>query len=402
MDKINFLYNESAILGSGYMCTRGLREEFNKQGTLNYAFDSFGGEFLDKEKFQESPIFYIRGFLQGRMPYIEAGGNQFKSTLQSESFYTRHGKMDVSSTMIREREKYFGLFITFAESDTNIYSVPTVWMPSWADVTVLNDVAPPESDKLAFIGGISGREDWLNKDKHKIIHHQQSQLHKDPFINAQRYSQLMNKFKILVAPPGRMFNSMTGRVFEIMACRRLCLAYVNPDTMFKHMELFVDGEDYVTWTTFDEMVDKYKFYIERPDELWRIATNGYNKVRQYNNQELAAQFIYEQTINASQGIKVGSSMRIEERMVRRNQEDIIEIGSALETFYDSPAGTIVRAMVNAITTRQFIEIEDNRISADRKLGRAEGLSILITDIELAIDDMKRLTVELKEDQRLEE
>lgn len=303
-DKINFLYNESMMLGSGYMCTKGLAEEFDRQGVLNYAFNHVGKDFLDVKRFQECPIFYIRGFLQGRLPYLEAGGTQFKSTLQSESFYTRHGKMDTSSTMIREREKHFGLFITFAESDINMYSVPTVWMPSWGDITMLDDLYPPETDKLGFIGCIAGREDWFRQDKHKIIDHRQTELSRDPIVNAQRYTQLINKYKILVAPPGRMFNSMTGRVFEIMACRRLCLAYINPDTMFKHMELFKDGEDYVTWQTFDEMVDKYKYYLEHQDEMWRIATNGYNKVRKYNNQEQAAKFIYEMTINASKGEKV--------------------------------------------------------------------------------------------------
>lgn len=92
-------------------------------------------------------------------------------------------------------------------------------------------------------------------------------------------------------------------------------------------------------------------------------------------------------------------MKIEERMIRRNQEDIIEIGSALEKFYNGSAGTIVRAMVNSITTQQFTNTEDNQTSADRRLGRAEGLSLLITDIELAIDDMRRLNTEFKEDQR---
>ncbi len=90
-------------------------------------------------------------------------------------------------------------------------------------------------------------------------------------------------------------------------------------------------------------------------------------------------------------------MKIEERIVRHNQEDIIEIGSALEKFYNGSAGTIVRALANAITTRQFTGIEDNHTSADRKLGRAEGVALLITDIELAIDDMKRLIIENKEE-----
>lgn len=94
-------------------------------------------------------------------------------------------------------------------------------------------------------------------------------------------------------------------------------------------------------------------------------------------------------------------MTIEERLVRRNSEDIIEIGSALEQFYNSPAGTIVRAMSNAITYEQFISTEDNLTPADKKLGRAEGVSILIHRIELAIDDMNRLNAEIKEEQKLE-
>ncbi len=302
-DKINFLYNESSMLGSGYMCTKGLREEFDRKGVLNYAYDTVGGDFLNEEKFREYPIFYIRGFLQGRMPWVQAGGDQFKATLQSESFYTRHGKIDPSSTMIREREGLFGLFITFAESDLNIYKVPTVWMPSWADITVLDDLAPPEYEGLGFVGNLGGREDWYKQDRHKIIVHKNTELHRNPLVNAQRYTQLMNKFKILVAPPGRSFNSMTGRVFEIMACRRLCLAYVNPDTMFKHMEMFKDGEDYVTWTTYDEMVQKYEYYSNNPDEAWRIATNGYNKIRKFHNQELAARYIFEQTVGAARGEK---------------------------------------------------------------------------------------------------
>ncbi len=52
------------------------------------------------------------------------------------------------------------------------------------------------------------------------------------------------------------------------------------------------------------MVDKYKYYISHPDEMWRIATNGYNKVRKYNNQETSARFIYEMTTNAAKGEKI--------------------------------------------------------------------------------------------------
>ena len=301
-NKINFLYNESMQLGSGYMCTKGLAEAFKRIGVLNYAFNTTGPEFLKEEEFQKFPIFYIRGFLQGRMPFVTAGGTQKKITLQSESFYTRHGKMDSSSGMIREREKLFDLMITFAETDVNLYKIPTIWMPSWADITVLDDLYPPQYDKLGFIGGMPGREDWYRQDKNKIIMHKQTELHRDPLINAQRYTELICKFKILVAPPGRFFNSMTGRTFEILACKRLCLSYLNPDTMFEHMKLFEDGVDLVYWSTFEEMEEKYNYYLKHTDEAAQIAENGYNKVRKYFNQDIMAQFIADNMIALANGV----------------------------------------------------------------------------------------------------
>lgn len=299
-DKLSFLYNESMMLGSGFMCTRGLAEAFKRIGVLGYAFNTTDGNtFIDEKEFQKYPIFYIRGFLQGRAPFVTAGGSQFKATLQSESFYTRHGKLDGSSIMIRSREKLFDLMITFAETDLNLYKIPTLWMPSWADITVLDDINPPEYDKLGFIGGLPGREDWYSQDKNKIIMHRQSELHRDPLVNAQRYTELINKFKILVAPPGRFFNSMTGRVFEILACKRLCLAYHNPDTMFMHDKLFEDGVDLIYWHTFEEMEEKYHYYIKHEDEARAIAENGYKKVREKYNQDVMARFIADKVLEAA-------------------------------------------------------------------------------------------------------
>jgi hypothetical protein len=290
IDKINFVYNDPAMLGSGYMATRGLMEAFKRIGVLHYAYNTTGKEFLNKEELQRFPIFYIRGFLPGRGPLVSAGGNQFKATLQSESFFTRHGKMDSSSTHIREREGLFDLMFTIAETDTNLYRIPTLWCPSWADITVLDNIAKPIYDELGFIGGMPGRMDWYKQDKGKVIRAFQTELSRDPFENARRYTEAINKFSILVAPPGRFFNSMTGRVFEIMACNRLCLAYVNPDTMFEHMKLFEDGVHYVTWQTFDEMVDKFKYYREHEDERVRIALRGYHRVREFHNQDIMARF----------------------------------------------------------------------------------------------------------------
>ena len=129
--------------------------------------------------------------------------------------------------------------------------------------------------------------------------HRQSELHRDPLVNAQRYTELICKFKILVAPPGRFFNSMTGRSFEIMACRRLCLSYLNEDTMFEHSKLFQDGVDIVYWKTFEEMEEKYHYYLNHPDEAAIIADNGYNKVRKLYNQDVMAKFIADKMLEAA-------------------------------------------------------------------------------------------------------
>lgn len=290
IDKINFIYNEPAMLGSGYMATRGLAEAFKRIGVLHYAYNTTGKEFLDPEALRAYPIFYIRGFLPGRGPMVTAGGDQFKATLQSESFFTRHGKVDSSSTHIREREKLFDVMFTIAETDLNLYSIPTIWVPSWGDINVLDDMHPPIYDELGFVGQLAGREDWFNQDKHKIIKHHPTVNTGDVLENARLYTSHICDFSILVAPPGRMFNGMTGRAFEIMACNRLCLCYLNDDTMFKHKELFKDGEDIVYWRTFDEMVEKYEYYKRNESERLRIARSGYDRVRQYHNQDVRARF----------------------------------------------------------------------------------------------------------------
>lgn len=78
-------------------------------------------------------------------------------------------------------------------------------------------------------------------------------------------------------------------------------------------------------------------------------------------------------------------MNIEERMVRREPEDIIEIGRSLEDFYNSAAGSILRAMVNGrVSLEAKMHREGSKIKPGRALGRIEAYQQLLDDIELAI------------------
>jgi hypothetical protein len=88
--------------------------------------------------------------------------------------------------------------------------------------------------------------------------------------------------------------------------------------------------------------------------------------------------------------------KIEELLVERNPQSIIEIGQILEKFYNGQAGTIFRAMVNGRIKEQVSQLDDIKTNADRRLGRAEGIQMIQDDIELAIQQMHSLTMPQKE------
>lgn len=92
-------------------------------------------------------------------------------------------------------------------------------------------------------------------------------------------------------------------------------------------------------------------------------------------------------------------MKIEERMLRRNPEDLIEIGRCLGDFYNSPAGSILRAMINGrVNLEARDHLEDDRIKPSRVLGRIEAYNQIINDIELSISQYHSLIQPLPEDQ----
>lgn len=95
-------------------------------------------------------------------------------------------------------------------------------------------------------------------------------------------------------------------------------------------------------------------------------------------------------------------MNIEERMVRREPEDIIEIGRALDAMYNGSAGAVIRAMVNGrISLEAKQHREGSPIKAGRALGRIEAYQTLLDDIELAIAQYYSLTKPLPESEQEE-
>lgn len=291
MKKINLVYHTPMQLGSGYFGSEGLKRALENNGLLDYGYNQNGGDFLDEERLKSSPIFFVRGFLYGRMPIVARAGNQFKACWQSESYYTRHGDKDSSTQAAEDNQNHFNMMFTCADTDLDMYKIPTYFLPSWIDTTVIRECGRPEIHGLGFIGGREGREDFLDQDKTGIINIKRTKLSGNATNTVDALAQLISKFEMLVSPPGRCFNGMCGRAWEIMGCNRLCFQWLNEETMFRSSKFFKDGEDIVYFKTFDELVEKYKYYLAHSSESRRIAANGCHKVRTYHNENVRVKYI---------------------------------------------------------------------------------------------------------------
>lgn len=133
---LNYVYKTFPHLGSRYTETYGLEQELKRSGRLGYSVN-VSDTFVDEDKLKMYPALYMRGGMAGMGPHVLKAGNQFKVSIESESYYSRQGKVDAPG--IKDRLKDFGLVITFAESDVDIYGRPTVWMPAWADTYKYED-----------------------------------------------------------------------------------------------------------------------------------------------------------------------------------------------------------------------------------------------------------------------
>lgn len=93
-------------------------------------------------------------------------------------------------------------------------------------------------------------------------------------------------------------------------------------------------------------------------------------------------------------------MTIEERMVRRDPQDLIEIGQTLEAFYMSDAGAIIRAIVNGRVSHEArVHADGSRIKPSRALGRIEAYQTLLNDIEISISQYHDLVRPIPEERQ---
>lgn len=73
-----------------------------------------------------------------------------------------------------------------------------------------------------------------------------------------------------------IYTGIPLRAFDIMGCGGFLISDFQQD----FSEFFTAGDDYVFYTTQEDLMQKISYYLEHEDERKKIAQNGYEKVRE--------------------------------------------------------------------------------------------------------------------------
>lgn len=344
----------------------GFMNALKKNNLLHYHYDANGAEPLNKKKLIEYPILCVNGSWEPVFNIVKfAFGKQFIAEINPESLFPQEesersfrmllANPSVAASycsqisklyflkiykllkqkkiseisflsrrflfkkggfnskdyfeVLKAGSKYFNIFFSPSEEDLNTYfGKPCYWFPGWANTDLLDDITRPVSDKLGFIGSLRGeRIKFFSQDKNKIIELANTAFKDDPIENAKELCKLINKYRFLVCPMGVRVRTMPGKVFEYMACKRLCFSYLNESYMFKSGLLFGDGKEVVYFKNFKELERKYNYYLQNKKEAEDIAEAGYRKVRQYFNADVMARWFAEIVLRHANGGKFDES-----------------------------------------------------------------------------------------------
>lgn len=153
----------------------------------------------------------------------------------------------------------------------------------WLELWVPQDQTMFYTDKqtipVSFIGSdrYADRTQYLNFFKSKLPEYTQFIRggQREEKLSPESYARLIRQSSIGInfaaSPAG--FWQTKGRIFEILASSSLLLESKNPATE----KLFTPGEDYVEFTTPEDLVEKTKYYIENQTERRMIAESGHKK-----------------------------------------------------------------------------------------------------------------------------
>jgi spore maturation protein CgeB/SAM-dependent methyltransferase len=304
-DKVNFLYRSPNSIYSPYMYFQGLRAALERNGLLHYAFDVTGSEGLDLKELLRYPILCITGSSEPLVDVVAyLRGKQFIAEICPESLHDNQLQLKRGlHEELRKASDFFDLYFTPIETDLASYwGKPCYWLPSWAHTEVLGDhYARTVQDKIGFIGQRARREEFFSQDKNGILYAANTHEKPTALENLAELCKGINHFGMLVNPESSYVAGLPGKIFEILACNRLCFSQLNDATMFKSALLFQDGVDAVYFRSFEELESKFRYYASHPEKLEQVALAGFRKVRQFHSADVRVRQMVERLLHHANG-----------------------------------------------------------------------------------------------------
>ena len=139
----------------------------------------------------------------------------------------------------------------------------------------------PESQNIdvSFVGSCryKDRANYISRLKERVPDIIVSGGQREEKLSFSSYASLIRRTKIGINfcknPMGNGYSQTKGRVFEIIASKSLLLEEKNESTP----NFFTPNEDYIEFSSIDELVDKINYFKQNESERIKIAESGYNK-----------------------------------------------------------------------------------------------------------------------------
>lgn len=155
---------------------------------------------------------------------------------------------------------------------------PTVWIPGWID-TSYYPVYPRQAKfdyDICFLGGGSDRRAIVNslKKQQNIAILLSNSIRDSKVCQIYAGSKIALNLAINVPHFLDMDFATSNRLYNSMGLGAFCLTYSihNLDLLFEN------GKHLVTYTSFDDMKEKIKYYLAHTDEREQIAKAGQQEV----------------------------------------------------------------------------------------------------------------------------
>ena len=361
-NKVNFLYRKPTSIYSSYMFFEGLEKALKRNNLLYYSYAVGGKKELDMEKLLKYPVISINSSWEPVFGIVKLiSGKQFVAEINSEfmfdnDYFQEKNKVSLpsfskikkylkilkSSPRVRSREfleqiklilkvkilhnysypsellekrsKHIDLYFSGIEKEVNkcinFLKKPCYWYSSWAHTEILKENGEPRSDKILFVGALhEKRKRFFDQDKNKIIKIKKTIPQKDSLSNIKELNNLINKYKYTICPVGIVDQYVPGKIFECLACKKLCFCYLPGNSGYsqKVKDFFEDGKDIVYFKDFHELEEKYNYFLNHPEESERIARSGCEKVRKYHNADVRAKMFAEIVLHHANGGEYNNS-----------------------------------------------------------------------------------------------